>query len=405
MNSETNHQIAPAGEEDNAAATRNSGDTLTIPAAPDSGAAGPAVNVPTRSVTVSGLHDSSVVVARNGFKYKSLSSWAVNPFMGCIHGCRFCYVPDTSANKQRRLLGAYGDFDPVADWGGYVFVRPWDEAAFMASLRKAENTPFSDLNVDGNRAVMFCSTTDAYQTILNPNPEKARLLNSLARANMRLMLQRILEHSTLNVRILTRSPLAREDFDLFKKFGNRLVLGVSLPTLNKDLSVLYEPHAPHPKQRLKLLQDAHAAGIPTFVAVAPVFPEVGYEGMLEVFNAVKEVDPVTIFMEPVNIRLGIAQRIQEEARKIGRDIDMTPFKDPKAWSEYAIPTLLDAERAAETVGVSDRLHLWPDHDALGAAKVVKAQSKGWNHPSGMTYEQWLDSWWSRVSEWPGKTVG
>ena len=30
-----------------------------------------------------------------------------------------------------------------------------------------------------------------------------------------------------------------------------------------------------PVQRLKLLTDAHAAGIPTFVAVAPVFPEVG----------------------------------------------------------------------------------------------------------------------------------
>ncbi len=212
----------------------------------------------------------------------------------------------------------------------------------------------------------------------------------------------MLTESTLNVRILTRSPLAREDFDLFKKFGNRLVLGVSLPTLDTKLSVLYEPHAPHPKQRLKLLQDAHAQGISTFVAVAPVFPECGYDGMLEVFNAVKEVDPVTIFMEPVNIRLGVAQRIQEEARRLGREINITPFKDSKAWSEYAIRTLLDAERVAGAVGLSDRLHLWPDHDALGAAKVVKAQSKDWNHPSGTTYKQWLESWWNRISEWPGK---
>ena len=197
---------------------------------------------------------------------------------------------------------------------------------------------------------------------------------------MRRALELIRDHSTLNVRILTRSPLARKDFDLFKSFGNRLLLGTSLPTMDGKISKLYEPNAPAPKHRLKLLLDAHEEGIPTFVAVAPVFPECGYEGMLEVFNAVKEANPVTIFMEPVNIRLGIAQRIQEEARRVKKDIDMTPYTDKAAWAEYAISTLLDAERAAEDAGVLDRLHLWPDHDDLGAKKVRKAQEAVWDHP-------------------------
>ncbi len=43
---------------------------------------------------------------------------------------------DTSANKQKKLLASYGVADPVADWGRYVLVRPWDEEAFMAWLRK-----------------------------------------------------------------------------------------------------------------------------------------------------------------------------------------------------------------------------------------------------------------------------
>jgi len=311
---------------------------------------------------ISGLHDCPMVVSPNAFKFKSLSCWAVNGYLGCCHGCRFCYVPDTSANKQQDLLRAHGVDDPVADWGDYVLVRPWDERAFMRTLRKAERTPLSKLNVDGNRAVMFSSTTDAYQAIKNPNVGKQSLLNSLARSNMRRALERIRDHSTLNIRILTRSPLARLDFDIFKSLGNRLLLGVSLPTLDDGLSRLYEPNAPGPKQRLKLLQDAHAEGIPTFVAVAPVFPECGYQGMLDVFNAVKEVDPVTLFMEPVNIRLGIAERIREKALSIGRDIDMTPYGGGDAWVNYAIRTLLDAERAADAAGVRDRLHLWPDHD-------------------------------------------
>ena len=349
------------------------------------------------------LHDCPVVIARNNFKFKSLSCWAVNPFLGCSHGCRVCFSSESSANRQRDILAAYGIADPIADWGNYVLVRPWDEKAFVNSLKSAEMIPLSELNEDGNRAVMFSTTTDAYQVVPNSSAEKQKVLHSTARSNVRRSLELILNYSGLNVRILTRSGLARKDFDLFKKFGDRLLLGVSLPTLNDRLSRLYEPDAPGPALRLNLVLDAHKAGIPTFVAVAPVYPEVGYEGMLKVFNAVKEAAPVTYFMEPVNMRMGVAERVGAEVRKTGREIDMTPYSsDGTAWSEYAVRTLLDAERAADAAGVRDRLHLWPDHDALGSAKVVKAQSKVWNHPSGMSYKEWLESYWHRISEWPGK---
>ena len=345
---------------------------------------------------ISALHDSPATIERNKFKYKSLSSWALNLFMGCAHGCRFCYVTETSTNKQVHLLGSYGVRDPVEDWGRYVLVRPWDERKFLVSLRRAERTHPGLLNADGNRAVFLCSTTDPYQTIRNPDPVKQKMLNQHARSMLRKALVAIRDHSTINVRILTRSPLAREDFDIFKTFGNRLLLGTSLPTLDDKLRQLYEPDVPHPKQRLKLLTDAHAAGIPTYVAVAPVFPEVGYHGMLEVFKAVKAAKPWTIFMEPVNLRLGIAQRIEEKARDLGVEMDMTVYGGGPAWVKYAIQSLRDAERAAKTTGQLDRLHLWPDHQALGAARVVKVQE------DPEAYLKWLRSYWSRVSEWPGK---
>lgn len=51
--------------------------------------------------------------------------------------------------------------DPDTEWGDYVLLRPWDEQKFMASLRAAENTPSDRLRPDGNRAVIYCSTTDA----------------------------------------------------------------------------------------------------------------------------------------------------------------------------------------------------------------------------------------------------
>ncbi len=216
---------------------------------------------------------------------------------------------------------------------------------------------------------------------------------------LRDALEAIRDHSTLNVRILTRSPLARQDFDIFKTFGNRLLLGTSLPTLDPVLGRLYEPKVPAPAQRLKLLTDAHAEGIHTYVAVAPVFPECGYQGMLDVFKAVKAAKPRTIFLEPVNLRLGIAERIQREARDLNREIDMTPYTNGVAWAEYAIRTLRDAERAAKAAGVLDRLHLWPDHEALSREGLVKKQ------PDPEAYLKWLQGYWNRISEWPGKKKG
>ena len=347
---------------------------------------------------ISAVHYIPATIERNHFKFKSLSSWALNLHMGCGHGCRFCFVPDTSTNKRATLLRTHGVANPVADWGDYVLVRPWDEKKFMSSLRKAENTDPGLLNADGNRAVFLCSTTDPYQVIRNPDPGKQKVLDQLARRVVRKALTAIRDHSTLNVRILTRSPLAREDFDLFKSFGNRLVLGTSLPTLDPVISNLYEGKTSAPKHRLKLLIDAHTAGINTYVAVAPVFPECGHQGMLDVFEAVKAANPCTIFMEPVNLRLGIAERIQSEAMKHGRQIDMTPYTNTTAWSQYAITTLRDAERAAATAGVIDRLHLWPDHQALGSKGVINRQ------PDPIGYLKWLSGYWERISEWPGKTA-
>lgn len=128
--------------------------------------------------------------------------------------------------------------------------------------------------------------------------------------------------------------------------------------------------------------------------MAPVFPEVGYRGMLEIFNAVKAAAPWTVFMEPVNLRLGVAERIAAEAKRLDREIDMKPYTDPDAWASYAIGALRDAEHAAMEVGIFDRLHLWPDHQALGSKSVVRAQ------PNQKAYLSWLASYWGRVSEWP-----
>lgn len=361
--------------------------------------------------------NSAAVIAPNNFKYKSLSNWAFNISVGCSHACRFCYVPSAATNKQAPSLKKYGVNDPDEQWGEYSLLRPWDEKKFLASLKEAEGTPKIKLKVDGNRAVIFCSTTDPYQVFKASTPEKRKLLNDSAFVLVEKALIAIRDRSTLNVRILTRSPLAKRHFDLFKTFCDRLVFGMSLPTLNNQLAKIYEPNAPAPSQRLKALQEAAAAGLHVFVAMAPTYPECDEADLRKTLAAIKELKPITIFHEPINIRAENVARIEKHAKKLGMPANTVVFATDDAWRRYAVDSLLLVQRVATEMGLVDRLHLWPDKNLKTKSKFLRIRSSqrtGFTKPQKQLarkqdekdydekYYPWLKGWWNRISEWPGK---
>lgn len=340
-----------------------------------------------------GMWHAPAVIAENNFIYKSLSNWSFNVAVGCSHACRFCYVPSAATIKQGPKLAEYGVKDPDAEWGDYVLLRPWDEEKFLASLRTAENTPRSQLKPDGNRAVIYCSTTDPYQVIHHPNPAQQKMLLQHSRQLVRRSLELIRDHSTLNVRILTRSPLARADFDLFKSFGTRLLFGMSLPTLRNDLAKVYEPKAPAPSQRLATLRAGREAGLHVYVAVAPTYPECDEADLRSTLQAVAEVNPVTIFHEPINIRAENVERIRSQAGSLGVTLKTEVFATREHWQDYAVNALKTVERVADELGIAKRLHLWPDK-SLGNVGVSNRMSASKEHL------RWLRKSWARISEWP-----
>ena len=214
----------------------------------------------------------------------------------------------------------------------------------------------------------------------------------------------ILEESTLNVRILTRSPLARQDFGVMKLFGKRQLFGMSIPTLNNRLAKIYEPKAPAPTQRLATLRAAKEAGLNVFVAVAPVYPECDKEDMARTLKAVMELEPVTVFMEPITVRAENVARIlagwEEEMDRMTR----TPHPGPlpiatqcgegeglvnhEAWKKYALRQLLQFEQVAYDLRLPDDvLHLWPDRALL-------------TKQTPDDIRRWLQRHWGKISRWP-----
>ena len=342
---------------------------------------------------ISGYWDHPAVIAVTDFKFKSLSDFTCNTAVGCGHGCGFCYVSSVSTIKQKGPLALLGVHDPDAEWGAYVFPRHWDEEAFLKSLRSAENLAENKLKPEGHKAVMFCSTTDPYQTIKNPDKQKGRDLTAHHQAMVRRALKLIRDHSTLNVRILTRSPLAKQDFDLFKSFGNRLLFGMSLPTLDNKLARIFEPSAPSPSKRLETLRAAKDAGVNIYVAVAPTYADCNDDDIRATLTAVAGLDPVTVFHEPINIRAENVERIRQHAQTIGAKVNLDPFATDEAWQKYALGQLQAVERIAGEIGILPRLHLWPDQ-SMGKRSVLE------NLADPTARVHWLTKWWTRISEWP-----
>lgn len=363
------------------------------------------------------------VISPNNFQHKALSDWSLNIAIGCAHGCRFCYVPDVSTNKQREALATFGVLDPDAQMGEYALLRQWDEKAFLKSLETAQLTPAEELSPDGNGAVIVCSTTDPYQTFGGSTPEKAGILNAARRQMVRRALELILECSTLRVRILTRGTLAIGDFDLYEKFGDRLLFGMSVPTLNPRLTNLYEPGAPSPDARMRVLREARDRGLHVFVAMAPTPPECDEADLRATLAAIAGLGPETIFHEPINIRAENVARIAARAAEIGVPFRREAFASTGSWADYAIRQLKQVERIADEMGLLDRLKLWPDPSLAKPSTYValrehafwggnppgyvapaarRARSERFLEDFDASILPWVQYWHGVRSTWPGE---
>ena len=151
--------------------------------------------------------------------------------------------------------------------------------------------------------------------------------------------------------------------------------------------------APAPTQRLATLKAAKEAGLHVYVAIAPTYPECDETDLRRTLTAIRDVNPITVFHEPINIRAENVERIKRTATRLGVPLDIAVFATRDAWQEYAIRSLTTVCKIAAELGLGDRLHLWPDK-SLGS----KTRLERMTDPAG--FEQWLQHWWRRVSEWP-----
>ena len=143
---------------------------------------------------------------------------------------------------------AYSHQHASSPWGSFVEVKVNLPDLLQAELRRKKRP---------GRALL-ASVCDPYQ------PVEARY-----RLTRRCL--EILQEHGWSIDILTRSPLVTRDLDILRDAPG-VSVGLSIPTDNDRVRQILEPQAPPIAARLHALAQLHAAGLHTWVFIAPMLP-------------------------------------------------------------------------------------------------------------------------------------
>lgn len=292
---------------------------------------------------------------------KGLCDYVINVASGCLHGCTFCYVPSTPAIRVKQSeLKEKGVSDPQMDWGKYLFIREEipEQLERILSRKKAWRT-----TKEGKGVVLLCSGTDPYQ-----NKQTANITRSVVE---------ILLKSNKRVRILTRSPLWVKDLDILNHPD--VIVGMSLPYLDDELSRKIEPFAPTPSVRYKALLQGAAKNCRLYVAIAPTPPTMNGDDFKKHLEKIMHINPEVIFWEPINARGSNGKRMVAAGLDFAESV-MTK----QSWAECFIRQWENIEVAATELGCLDKLHIWVDPGLKGYVDSDKLNH--WLYRP--TVEQW-----------------
>jgi DNA repair photolyase len=203
--------------------------------------------------------------------------WSLNPYMGCVHRCTFCYVRHFEHRSDRPSDDRYGTSIRV-------------KTNVAAVLRK-ELARASWQHED----VAIGAATDPYQ------PAEGRY--KLTRACLEA-----LRDASNPFSIITRGPMIVRDLDVLVQAAQRASVSVtfSVPTVDEEVWKRTEPSTAHPRQRLKAVRTLVDAGVNARVGMAPILPGISDrpEQLREVVRAAREAGATGIWANLLFLRPG-----------------------------------------------------------------------------------------------------
>jgi DNA repair photolyase len=222
----------------------------------------------------------SALNAVHGMPFK----WSLNPYMGCVHRCTFCYVRHFEHRSDRPSDDRYGRSIRVKTNVAGVLRRELARAAWQ------------------RESVAVGAATDPYQ----PAEGRYRLTRTCLEA---------LAEASNPFGLITRGPMIVRDLDVLVEGARRADVSVtfSVPTLDVEVWRRTEPGTAPPRQRLRALRKLVDAGVRASVGMAPILPGISDrpEQLREVVVAAREAGACGVWANVLFLRPGTREHFLE----------------------------------------------------------------------------------------------
>jgi DNA repair photolyase len=211
-------------------------------------------------------------------------AWSLNPYMGCVHRCTFCYVRAFERRADRPSDERYGTSIRV-------------KVNVVEVLRRELARP--SWEGDG---VAVGAATDPYQ----PAEGKYRLTRGCIEA---------FAEASNPFSLITRGPMIVRDLDVMAEAARRAKVSItfSIPTLDDEVWRKTEPSTAHPRKRLRAVKELVDAGIKVGVGMAPILPGISDrpDQLREVVKAAREAGATGVWTNLLFLRPGTREHFLE----------------------------------------------------------------------------------------------
>ena len=258
--------------------------------------------------------------------------WSLNPYMGCVHRCTFCYVRHFEKRSDRPSDDRYG-----------TSIRVKVNVADV--LRKELGRPSWQ-----QESVVIGAATDPYQ----PAEGKYRLTRACLE---------VLRDASNPFSIITRGPMIVRDLEVLVEASRRADISItfSIPTLDEEVWKRTEPSTAHPRQRLKAVKLLVEAGVKAGVGMAPILPGISDkpEQLRKVVRAAREAGATGIWANLLFLRPGTREHFLEHlAEDWPEQLPLYErlYAGRRAYlgAEERNPLRAEVSRLAREFGVGDR---------------------------------------------------
>ncbi len=177
--------------------------------------------------------------ALNVEKYGEEFCASINPYLGCLHKCKYCYVRAEKYSKGKNLEVVKVKYNIIE--------------LLLKELPK--------YLIKFNAGIIYLGTSsDPYQPVEQKYHISKRILSIL------------FNHTPYNIHIFTKSKYILDDIDLLKNFKNRINISITLITTNEKIKDIFEPNASSIAERLDCIKTLNLEGINCGISLMPIIP-------------------------------------------------------------------------------------------------------------------------------------